>query len=589
MILSHIDELLINEVAKALLLLGVYSICRNRRENSKASIGRDDDTNLCNNDFPFSTSTSGNDNNNDWTTYFQRSIPHRISSPIHTQLINEIRLRRLSHLTSIDLPCVFSGHLTDIDILQMAYSKVEHPWTTFYDEYTRCFDIFYSAVTVNHKSAPMHTSISLFHCASSSTTMLNSFMTLDIIRERTENNISAMVSMFKDVTYLEDLIPDLDEICSLLRNELVVQILDDTTNAIVDDTKGCDSLGQDIIDLNRHWFDRTRKGVLQSSTSHDNRMIQTEMAYSLTQVIKMVDSQQQQVSASSDRGSSFIVNFELYESCIRTLLDMFADWMDRNIYRHSDPKMKEIGITLWQWSICHGTRLSNNVRKQQLIYHYCPTGIWMCQYWTQRYMTKTEMMELLSQSPTPSIQSTNTLLELYNNASNCLQSMKSITISERNDDFGTCIWILSLFRSILLSTRVYHFPWHLLVPVTASPSVEAQNLPIPTDQLIQQMFRCYHQLLTLLIDDSQRDVGVTSLYIETVGSICIDVIEVLISGTKRQELLNVHIHIIQKMRSTVCVDAIDDRNGNETGNANRLRKMIQKMINRLSLCGLVMK
>ena len=596
MMVSYTDRKLVDEVSTTLLAHSIYEICQNRRENAIPSTDSSPKSGL------EDTSSCGPDNNYDWTTYFQQNIPHDLSSALYINIMNEIRRRRLSYLVSSDSLRDTSTQPSDVDILEMAYAKIEFPWNTIQEEYNQYLEIFSedrasveekkpnSKATQNNTSS----SISLFNLSSntpSSTSMLNSFMTLDIIKERTDNNLLDMIAMLKDVSYLEDLLPDIDEICVLLRTQLVSLVANINQTTFEDST-----LGPSIIDLHRHWFHRTRKGILQPSTSHDHRTIQIELTFNLVQVIQTVDSQQ-------PHHTSNTIHTELYESCILAILDMFGDWMDRNIYKHNDLMMKDIGRTLWKWSTMSTTaQMPGNVNKQSMIYHYCPTGHWMCQYLTQRYMTNNDLTELLSERPLSSnTESTNTLLEIYHVATNCWKNIISLIVPVRNDDVCTYIWILSLFRSILLATRVSHFPWNLLCPSTMSTSELVDKIDTPKNELasfrnqldptIPHIFGLYHQMLLLLMDDSQSGIvlSLSMTTIETVGCICMDSIEILICGTQRQEFSNVQQRMMQDMNAMIGVHVKEDINFDVRSNANYIGTMIRNMIHRLYLSDLHLK
>jgi hypothetical protein len=284
-------------------------------------------------------------------------------------------------------------------------------------------------------------------------------------------------------------------------------------------------------------------------------------------------------------------------------LDMFADWMDRNVYQQNDATMKEIGKALWKWSIVDIPSTSNKIDKRQMIYHHDPFGHWMCQYITQRYMTRTELIELLSQPPPISIiHSENTVIHLYNIATDCSKNLISCDLSKQNDDLGTYIWILSVFRSILLSTRVAHFPWNLLLPTSDSSCITDSDDTIdttttafatirsPPDHSIQRMFELFHQLLFVLTSDSQMCIDDSwSLNIETVGSICIDSIEIMISGTQRNECSKVHSLMIQEMHSLMCIHIAEETKHNERKSSGHIARMIQNMTHRLRLGGIATK
>jgi hypothetical protein len=589
MSLSHTDTLLVHEVAKAVLMHGAYNICQSRRGNVVETSGNDDTTK------PGLDSIANYDSNSDWTIYFQQNLPYHISSTMHTLIMNDIRRRRLSYLVPADTPNDISTQSSDTAILHLAYAKVEHPWNTMHDEYHRFLELFSEAPAStenndpNSKANQKNSSMSLFKFAPSSTSMLNSFMTLDIIKERAGNNLSDMIVMLKDVTYLEDLIPDIAEICEMLSTALVTQMISndidasEAANVTCTHTHGSNSLGQSIIDLHRHWFHRTRKGVLHAATSHDDRTMQTELAFNFVQAIHTVDSQQQ-------RQPSATINLELFRSCITTLLDMFSDWMDRNTYAHSDPKMKEIGTTLWKWSTSVPMTSPGKVSKQHMIYHYCPTGQWMCQYITHRYMTNTELTELLSQASLDTTAATNTLSELYGVATKCLNNINSSVVS--NDDFGTFIWILSLFRSVLLATRVSYFPWNLIFPTTVASSEEDGNdtIDLSKNETIQRIFHLFYQLLVLLLNDSQSGiVALSSMNIETIANICVDSVEILICGTQRKKLSSIQSRMITDMETMICINTKDSINYNEHSDATCVRTMIQNMIKRLCDNGIIIK
>ena len=598
MLLSHIDELLIDQVAKSILLDGVHNI-------SQATQA-----------YVTSTTRLGLDNNDHWTAYFAKYIPYGTTSAAHDSILKEIRRRRLSHLVPVvaapkDVVATANNSIiqpSDVYILQLAYARVEQPWMTIPEDYQRYLDYFRSSKPVEGENdhngkAQKNTSISLFNVTSSSTSLLNSFMTLDIIKERTGNKISDMVLLLKDVMYLEDMIPDMDEICELLRNELVMQILPDSH---VDTTKNdhpnndCGSLGQSIMDLHRHWFHRTRKGVLHASTTHDDRRMQTELLYNLIQVLQLVDSTQpQRRPSSSGTDSICTIRIELYQSCLMTILDMFTDWMDRNIYRHGDLKMKEIGKVLWNWSIGDITRISSNVNKVHILYQHDPLGHWICQYLTQRYMTKSELIELLSQPSTSNSHSGNAVLDLYNVA---METLSSSELSNRNDHLCTFIWILSIFRSVLLVTRVSSFPWNLLAPTlvssTAAVRDETMNaspnklatIQNPTAQSILRIFSMYHQFLVFLTSSQIRlEADSSPLTIDMVGSICIDSIEILICGTQRNELLHAHTLMIQEMHSISRMNVTEDSEYNSSTCSSRIATMVQNMERRLQLSGISTK
>jgi hypothetical protein len=273
---------------------------------------------------------------------------------------------------------------------------------------------------------------------------------------------------------------------------------------------------------------------------------------------------------------------------------MFADWMDRNIYKHSDAMMKKIGTALWEWSTNVITKVKSDMvyQRQRMIYQYCPMGQWMCQYLTQQYFTKSELMALLSQVP---CDATNTLLlELYNVARTLILDTKSLTIIlDRNDDFGTYVWILSLFRSILLATRVSYFPWNLLLPNTISATAEANDndtITFHKNEAIQLLFRLYFPLLILLTNDSLNGtIEFLSMHVDTVANICIDSIEILISGTQHQKQLSVRTSMIQEIKTLTLSKTAVDINHHEHSNATGVVTLIQRLLQRLYVSGIITK
>jgi hypothetical protein len=654
MILSYTDDQIVDQLSQAMLLDGIFTICQAKTllHVNAQSTAFSDDTNPNHDTIEICSET-------DWSNYYNSNNNQLYENLNNDRLLiirNEIRRRRLTiskrllKSNSVVVEVVHkssSSETVDDDdvlveyMLKLAYQKIEYPWITNSIHYNR-YRIYFRDILLtrtnndsnrsNNNNNSKSGSVSLFHTSSqqsSSVSMLNQFVTLDSIKECNDNHRPGIISALANVIYLEDLIPDWDEICELLRHELTTLICrPSTTPNVAEDSN---QYGQTILDLHRCWFHKTRRNV-QGTCSQDDRMIQTTLAHNLVQVV-------QSVELNATTGSSELIstntqlyrqiNIQLFRSCITTILDMIADWVDRNVYRHSDPIMKEIGITVWNWSVYstsinhyYDTNHEQSITIHTIIRKHCPFGRWIYQYLTNRYMCMNEIVELISQTRSPSpishsiagtvknvdaAQLENLMVYLYNISIQKWNEFieSSIPSSVLNQQFVSYVWILSCFRSIFVTTRVSHFPWEILLSLhdTSPTGLQVdQNTAKTTklttkvpEQSVLLIFQLYFQLLQWLMYMDNKDDTTTidhhqteiSRDIDMIGSICIDAIEILISGCSQQHF---QMKLMQEVETFISIVGENTNNNyctdSKCKDTTRLRAMIQRMINRLHLSGI---
>jgi hypothetical protein len=400
----------------------------------------------------------------------------RLPQEMIQSLLKEIRRRR-------GMPD--EQTISDAEILQMAREKATQIW----QEKSRQPGV---ALETHHLNVTK--SVSLFPTPGGSA--LDNFLTFELIRERAQDS-HGILEMLSKIQYLDDLIPDWDDIALFLRSEL------SSWFSKAKSTETAPSVGSEFISLHRQWFDMTRKGI---HSSQDYRMIQISLVQSLIEAVHCVDKMQEE-----DRHR----HLDFYKKCLCTILDMFCDWMDRNIggYSDHDPSIRQIGVVLWDWSTTMAT--SVYVRSNILRQH-CPYGQWIYQWFAQCFMVG-ELVALLERSTmelnglNKSGKPGNALFCLVHEASALIDVIRksdcehapnedttSINISSPNIEIDgvnavrTIVWILSTIRSILCVTRVSHFPWYLLKYSTSCDPCE--RLTVDPHEYQLQLWEMFWQL-----------------------------------------------------------------------------------------------
>jgi hypothetical protein len=498
--------------------------------------------------FDNSDTTNNNNNNN----------LQRLSSEMILQTKDEIRRRRWSIMD--DNSDTISTTSDDV-IFQMAYEK-----STLHHHHRDCIVHPMSSKENMHgninTNQSVGNSVSLFLPMSASVgaiTALDNFITFEMIQERAHDSHDILQMLLK-IQYIDDLIPDWDDVIIFLQKELSVLQSPLEATTVLPCTRT--AYLRDILALHRQWFSRTRKGM---QSSQDYRTIQISLLKNLIHPIQSWNYNQLPIE-SHNSGCDLVV---LYESCIGTCLDMYCDWMDRRVDNpRTDPLIQQIGTTLWDFCCCMAPPPTQSLT--MMFRRHCPYGQWVLPWLTQ-YCTVDEIVSLLAR-PIANINpyngnnstavewdgsTTTTLYFLYNEAcvgmKNLVAMMNIATTNEFTteswDTITSVVWIVSTFRSILRATRGSRFPWHLWCTSSGVDVATATNDVLVQQQHEQQhlqLFRLFVQVLQWLQDvfipllivpptSNQESVDKTSittgsLDVDSVRIICLDSIEVMLCG-----------------------------------------------------------
>jgi hypothetical protein len=435
-------------------------------------------------------------------------------------LLREIQRRRGSDLNN--------HAVSDAEILQKAQEKA----ALFYQE--QCLQ---SSVTPEMQDSNSAKSVSLFQ--STGGTQLDNFITFELIRERAENSHD-ILNMLLKIQYIDDLIADWDEITQFLRSELSTWLSNAETAERV--APFC----VDFISLHRQWFDMTRKGI---HSSKDYQMVQVTLVQNLIDAVRSVEN----MNVNGNRQLDF------QRQCLCTILDMFCDWMDRNIaggpLAH-DPAIRQIGITLWDWCTTASKQVDDY---SDILRRHRPHGQWIYQWFTQCF-TVEELISFLERSTSSGpnnpyntlyrlVQETRTwitvieriehlpkidLYRLFHEAFTCVDIGLPSKTKETDDipsngiyAVWTIVWLLSTIRSVLCVTRVSRFPWYLLEASTDGGTFE---------RFTMDPHKCYMQLWKMFwllfhwIQPKCLPLLELPLDLDAVRVICADGMEVLLRG-----------------------------------------------------------
>ena len=371
--------------------------------------------------------------------------------------------------------------------------------------------------TSNLKSSTK--SVSLFQTSGEKT--MDNLLTFELIRERAENS-HEILDMLLKVRFIDDIIPDWDEIALFLHSELSVWL----SNA--ESTDPCCFL--DFIALHRQWFDMTRKGI---HSCQDYQMIQISLAKSLVESVRTVNSLNVDIQ----------LHLDFYRQCVCTILDMFCDWMDRNIggTMFQDPAIRQIGTTLWDWCT-FAPKCAND--RSALLRRHRPLGQWIYQWFTQCF-TVEELVLLLERS-TPDLSSACETAIAYNalylmvleartqisvinrikHPSNAAVNFDELP-SDLVDAVWNVVWLLSTIRSILCVTRLSRFPCYLLECSTKDGTFERST--VDPHECHMQMWGLFWQMF-LWIQQKCPSSMKSSLDMDSMCVVCTDAMDILLRG-----------------------------------------------------------
>jgi hypothetical protein len=433
-----------------------------------------------------------------------------LSPEMIQSLSKQIRRRREIH----NNPAI-----SDTEILQKAQEKAFQ----IYQE-----KLLHPAVVARTISLNSAESFSLFQSTGGSA--LDNFLTFALIQERAKDSHDILKMLFK-IQFIEDLVPDWDDVTNFLQSEISLWLSSSDAPDFVS------PFGLDFLMLHRQWFDMTRKGI---HSSQDYRMMQISFVQSIIVAVRCVD---HLTDCNRQRHLYF------YKECLCTILDMFVDWMDRNIGGGSlghDPAIQEIGITLWGWSTTAPKSVDD--RSNILRRHY-PYGQWIHQ-WFMQCFTVEELVALLQRSMTASsdpcnagktynvlcllVQEANAWISEVRNVdgervstNGASKSLLGVKESDGEIAVWNIVWILSTIRSILCVTRVTHLPWHLLQYST--PDGLFEKLSVDPHEFQIQFWEMFWQMLHRIHKNCLPTME-SPLDTSAVSTICTDGMEVLLHG-----------------------------------------------------------
>jgi hypothetical protein len=443
------------------------------------------------------------------------------------QALQEIIRRRLSSSSSLmnnndDAAVVFAS---DNEILQKAQDRAFYLWknsnSSTDDEST----------TV---PSTQPTSISLFlnqlHAGSGG---LDTFMTWGKIQEL-NTSLPEKLTMLWQVEYIDDLLPDWDDVSRFLQAGLFLFLEEENS---IDNTKS-------ILQLHRKWFHQTRG----SSNNPEYRTLQIDLAQNLVSAVKhwLLETDKPNKRIDADNNDDHVA------AVVGTVLDMFGDWVDRTgAFDPSNECMQAIGTAIWDWLGGSNQRLPHIIRR------HCPYAAWFAK-WAVAYMTPEQTIALVSRKSPFNFQqggNTTTLYQMFAPASQSLDEMSSsaatttATTTNNNkrdvDDshYATAVFALSILKSVLVSTRVSRFPWHLLLlqPQPTGPQQQQLVSTLESSATTETTNAIQSRLLNYYLQLMHGSLMATSTRITQVGD---DVVPLRISDDDYQTIV-------------LCVDAID--------------------------------
>lgn len=390
------------------------------------------------------------------------------------QALREIRRRRSTAL-EIDDP-------SDSAILEKAQERALRLWK---DEY-KCAstDEEHSGSSQN---SPKPTSISLFLNQFHSG-CLTRIITWDKIQEQATSP-QEKLTLLKKIEYIDDILQDWEEVLPFLQASLA----DREATILVDD----------VVHLHRMWFNLTRG----SSVNQEYQSVQINLMQNL---VTAVDSWATKMDGDGKPSPSI-------ELCARTSLDMFGDWINRiGASGQRDDSLQKIVTSFWGWI--------GHQRMQHIMHRHCPYAKWLAKWIA--YLTPEESIALVSDA-SPFSHESNTLSCLFIDASTNLHAVSQLSVVERDVRYSTAVFNLAVLRSVLVSTRVSHFPWHLLQPAEDQLAFQA----VTTRNSQFQLLNLYIQLIQMAQVPTERGVASREVNDYHLLLLCVDAIETLLCGS----------------------------------------------------------
>jgi len=260
---------------------------------------------------------------------------------------------------------------------------------------------------------------------------LNAFVSWEMIQEQASSTAEKL-TMLQKVQYIDDILPDWDSAVSPFLKE-----------ALADP-----EVASTAIRLHRKWFHLTR------SCGAEYESMQLDMLENLLKIECAVP-------------CTFLS--EQQKLAITTAMDMFADFVDRNT--ESSKRRNEIGQLLWG-------KIPTALARQVMVDHdphaSCLTK------WIMGYLRAEETINLLTMDP--DFNMLEFLLKRAHETTAALAvGMSNKGLTERLHPTPEVCFTLSILRSILVSTRLYRFPWSLLpgTPAAMVDHVAPTNLLQP--------------------------------------------------------------------------------------------------------------
>jgi hypothetical protein len=348
------------------------------------------------------------------------------------------------------------------------------------------------------------------------------------------DTVAEKLALLQKVQYMDDLVPDWDAVCRLLRTGLNL-----TTTSTA--TEEPETMVMEFVRLHRKWFHFTR------SSNGEYRSIQIDLVQNLVDTVeknsRSRESSDQEKSKNVDKEAKYSSSSRrvqnsptVTELCIYYCYDMFEDWVDRlSGLTASDTRMYSIGKHLWQWTASESIR-------HVMVYHSPYAN--MFRKWIPFCLTTDQTLELTT-TPTPCTKQDHHIL-----TSDCILSnlYKLLEIhirrfEEQGEDIGGATFNLSLFAAILIATRVSRFPWHLLFLDNTHHSNPCWK---PADSILR-LFHCSVTMTRVLYAwksvpescnfDPQITVMICTDVIATLVSGCVDGSELNLTRQKMREIL----------------------------------------------------
>lgn len=346
-----------------------------------------------------------------------------LSQDLIDQVMPEIRRRRSSPLLPTDP--------TDAEIFQRARDSAVHLWS---EQSTRVHD---DQILGETKPTAVTLFLNQFH--SSGGGLLDSVVTWDKIQGQATTPREKLV-MLNKVEYIDDIMMDWEDIRSFLQAELIHSTVD-------------------VVALHRQWWHLTR-----GSSNPEYRALQADLVQNLVSVVDRW---------ALHEGAGFENTGLELELCVCTSLDMFGDWVDGTGF--FDPNAHQtaaIGEALWDWL--------GHQSLQRVMRRHCPHGKWLAQW--VAYQMPNRTIALVSRSCRFGKADCSIPTFLFQQASLLLERAPlsaAVVPRDDDDDFATLVFAVSMFRSVLSSTRVSRFPWHLLLPKGDDLSTPPPTPPTP--------------------------------------------------------------------------------------------------------------